>query len=91
MITLFSDVPNESQDKPPPICDPEPEIESDEFTYHPCIDYDVDEDLDDDLTDDQDEEAFGDDIVESSILVRFGLRVREMRSEQAQKKQPPAP
>ena len=32
-------------------------------------DSDVDEDLDDDLTDDQEEEAFGDDIVESSIPI----------------------
>ena len=53
MITEFSDVPNESQDKPPSICDTHPEIEYDsEFTYHPYIDFDVVEDLDDDLTDD---------------------------------------
>jgi len=44
-------------------------IDSDEFTYHLYIDSDVDEDLDDDLTDDQDEKAFGDDIVESSISI----------------------
>ena len=56
MITEFSDVPNEFQGKPPPICDNQPEIESDsdEFTCHSYIDSDVDEDLDDDLTDDQD-------------------------------------
>jgi len=35
----------------------------------PIIDSDVNEDLDNDLTDNQDEEAFGDDIVESSILI----------------------
>jgi len=65
VITDFSDAPNESQDKLPPICDTQLEIESDsdEFTYHPYIDTDVDEDTDDDLTDDQDEEAFCDDIV----------------------------
>ena len=70
MITEFSDVPNESQDKPTLICNTQPEIKfnSDKFTYHPYIDSDVDEGLDD-LTDDQDEEAFGDDIVESSIPI----------------------
>jgi len=71
VITEFSNFPNESQDKPPLICDTRSEIESYsvEFTYHPYIDSDVNEDLDNDLTDNQDEEAFGDDIVESSILI----------------------
>ena len=54
MITEFSDVSNESQNKPPQLCDTQPGIESnsDEFAYHLYIDSDVDEDLDDDLTDD---------------------------------------
>ena len=45
------------------------ESDSDEFTYHPYIDSDFDEELDDDLMGNQDKEAFGDDIVESSILI----------------------
>jgi len=71
VVTEFSDVPNESQDKPPPICDIQPEIEpySDEFTYHPYIDADVDVDIDDDFTDDQGEEALDNNIVEYSTLI----------------------
>jgi len=44
------------------------ESDSDEFTYHSYIDSNVDKDLDD-LTDDDNEEAFDDDIVESSISI----------------------
>ena len=36
---------------------------------HPYIDTDVDEDIDDGLTDDQNEEAVGDDMVESSAPI----------------------
>ena len=38
-VKEFSDVPKEFQDKLSPICDNQPEIESDykEFTYHPDI------------------------------------------------------
>ena len=71
MLKEFSVVPNESQDKPP-ICDTQPEIESDfdEFIYHPYIDFNFDEDINDDLTNDQDD-ALGDDIVESSTPIFF--------------------
>ena len=47
MIIEFSDVSNESQDKPPPICDTQPEIESDSDLVYmaPYMDSDSDEDL----------------------------------------------
>ena len=66
VVKEFSDVPKEFQDKSSPICDTEPEIESDskEFTYHPDID--SDEDVDDDFADDQVHEELGDVVVESS-------------------------
>ena len=71
VVIELSDVLNKYQDKPPLICDIQPEIESesDEFTYHQYIDFNVNEDIDDDLTDDQDEEALGDGIVESTTLI----------------------
>jgi len=44
MVKEFSDVPKKFQDKASPICDTQPEIESDskEFTYHPDINSDED-------------------------------------------------
>jgi len=53
MVKEFSDVPKKFQDKSSPICDIQPEIESDskKFTYHPDID--SDEDVDGDFTYDQ--------------------------------------
>jgi len=69
VVKEFSDVPKEFQDKPSPICDNQPEIESNfkEFTYHPDID--SDEHIDDDFADDQVREEVGDDVVESSTLI----------------------
>ena len=69
VVKEFSDVSKELQDKPSPICDTQPESESDskEFTYHPDID--SDEDVDDDFADDQVHEELGNDVVESSILI----------------------
>ena len=68
VVKEFSDVLKEFQDKPSPICDTQPEIESDskEFTYHPDID--SDEDVDD-FADDQVHEELGDDVEESSIFI----------------------
>ena len=58
------------QDKSPPICDTQPEIESDseEFTYHSDIESDFDEEVDD-LTDNEVNEELDDDIIESSTLI----------------------
>jgi len=69
VVKEFSEVSKEFQDKPSPIYDNQPEIESDfkEFTYHPDID--SDEDVDDDFADDQVHVELGDDIVESSTLI----------------------
>ena len=68
MLKEFHDIPKDFQDKSSPICDIQPEIESDfkEFTYH--TDIDSDEDVDDDFADDQVHEE-GDDIIESSTLI----------------------
>jgi len=51
VLKQFSDIPKEFQDKPPPTCDTQLEIESDsgEFTYHSNIDSDFDEHVDDDF------------------------------------------
>ena len=69
VLKAFHIVPKEFQDKPPPICGTQPEIESDseEFTYHPDIDFG--EDLDDDFIDDQVNEELSGDIVEFSTLI----------------------
>jgi len=50
VVKEFNDVPKEFQDKPPLICDTQPEIEydSEEFTYHPDINFDK---IDDDNVD----------------------------------------
>ena len=68
VIKEFRDVPKEFQDKPSPICDNQPDIESDskEFTYH--LNIDSDEDIDDDFADDLVHEL-RDDVVESSTLI----------------------
>ena len=62
IVNKFSDVPKDFHDKPLPICDTQPEIESNskEFTYHPDIDFD--EDVDDDFANDQNDEELDDDI-----------------------------
>ena len=69
VVKEFSDVLEEFQDKPSPICDNQPDIESDskEFTYHPDID--SDEDVDDNFADGQVHEKLEDDVVESSTLI----------------------
>ena len=71
MLKEFSDVVKKFQDKPSPIYDTQPEIESDseEFTYHSDIDSDFNEDIDNDFADDQVDEELDDDIVQSSILI----------------------
>ena len=63
IVNEFSNVPKDFHDKPLPICDTQPEIESDskEFTYHP--------DIDDDFANDQVHEELRDDVVESSTLI----------------------
>ena len=69
VIKEFRYVLKEFQDKSSPICDNQPEIESDskEFTYHPDID--SNEDVDDDFADDQVHEELGDDVVKFSTLI----------------------
>ena len=58
VLKEFSDAPKELQNKSPPICDTQLEIESDfkEFTYHADINPDFDKEL-------------GDDIIESKTLI----------------------
>ena len=71
VLKEFTDVAKKFQDKPSPIYDTQPEIESDseEFTYYSDIDSDFDEDIDNDFADDQVDEKLGDDIVQSSTLI----------------------